>query len=363
MPRLTRDLIVIAVTTGIAATLAISFEVGEAYLGWAQSHEDLEFDEFPFVLLALASTVGAIGFWRVLQYRKEYGTWRRELESRDQSVAQLRRAYLSLEEGFAERTQELEEALALRAADTEALRRKDAALAQLDRLSAMETMVMTLAHEVNQPLTAMCSFAQGSLEILRSGSAPPEKLRDALNRILAQGRRASEILVRVRNFAERIETISVAIDIDELVTETAELLALNARHSGVELALELGSNQPTIEADPIQIQQVLVNLALNAMEAMLESGGRLTISTKVEARRYVLIAVSDTGPGIRPDLREKIFEPIFSTKPSGLGMGLAISRSIVQSFDGQLWVEENEVSGGAVFYVRLPIMGTEREDG
>lgn len=235
-------------------------------------------------------------------------------------------------------------------------RRHHNELAHFGRVSIMGEMATSLAHELNQPLTVISGCAQLALDKLRLARDDPEELRDSLKQAAEQAERANEIIRRVRNFVQKADQEREAINVNETVRDVFNLLRSDAREHGVAIRLELPDNLPTVMADPIQIQQVVVNLAHNGIEAISESASTsriLTIRTSTPGNATVEVAVHNSGKAIPPEHLEHMFDPFFTTKVGGLGMGLSISRTIVEAHGGNLWATSAPKTG-TVFHFTLP---------
>lgn len=245
---------------------------------------------------------------------------------------------------------------ARRRAEDEA-RRRSADLAHAARLSTIGELTSGIAHEINQPLTAMVNFAEACLRMLRSGSADTQKLEDALGQIAAQGQRAGHIIRHLRRLARKGESERVEIALNHLVRDLLDLVSNELRASGIALHLMLDESLPDVKCDRIQVEQVVLNLVRNAMD-VLEAGpvqGReLTIRTRAETGGIIELTVEDTGEGLGADGGERIFETFFTTKADGLGIGLPISRTIIEDHGGRLWASPRP-GGGAIFHVTLPL--------
>jgi len=244
-----------------------------------------------------------------------------------------------------------------RRAEDEARRRRDE-LAHAARLSTLGELSSGIAHEINQPLTAIVSFAEACLRMLRSSSPDPARLESALEQIAAQGERAGEITRHLRRLARKGEREHESIDINRAVRGLLELVRNELDMNEITLHLELDESLPTIRCNRIQIEQVVLNLVRNAMDAMECLGARehaLTVRTRAGTNREILLEVEDTGDGFSESNAEQLFEPFFTTKPEGLGLGLSISRTIVQDHGGRLWASHG--AAGAVLHVSLPVHG------
>jgi PAS domain S-box-containing protein len=241
--------------------------------------------------------------------------------------------------------------------ERETLRRLEAELAHANRLTTMGELTASIAHEVNQPLGAMVANAAACTRWL--AAAPPEtvKARRALESIAADGRRASEIVGRIRALVKRQAPHKERVDVNLKITQVIELTADEIRRNEIVLRTDLADGLPRVEGDRVQLQQVLVNLILNAIDAMSPIKDRpreLTIVSRRDGADAVLVEVRDAGPGIDPEHAAQVFEPFYTTKSDGLGIGLSISRSIVEAHHGNLWVEPNEPHG-AIFRFSLPV--------
>jgi signal transduction histidine kinase len=249
-------------------------------------------------------------------------------------------------------------ALASAQAEREAARlRQD--LAHIGRVSAMGELTASLAHELNQPLTAILNNAEVALQHLDASPLNLVGLREILADIVADDKRAAEVIRRLRALVRKGELAHVPLDINDVVAEVAQLVRNDVVLRKVPMTVDLASDLPGIRGDRIQLQQVVLNMVLNGLEAMLEPNGRdraLAIRTAREGDAAVMITVEDSGVGIDVDDVERLFEPLYTTKPQGLGMGLAIARTIVHAHGGQLRASNN-VSGGATFGFTLPVCG------
>ncbi len=230
-------------------------------------------------------------------------------------------------------------------------------LAHVHRLSTMGEMATGLAHELNQPLAAITSYAQGCVQRLRAKKAKPEEMLDTMDKIAAEAKRAGGIIRRVRSFARKDNPRLALIDANAAIRETADLLGAEAHRRGVAIKLNLANPLPMVMADTIQVQQTVLNLMRNGIEAMDETvpaPPQLTIRTSKNGSDAILVTVEDNGHGIPPETLEHIFDPFFTTKESGLGLGLPICRSIVEAHGGRLWAT-CDAGNGTVFKFTLPI--------
>ncbi|WP_428825545.1 ATP-binding protein [Azonexus sp. IMCC34842] len=232
-----------------------------------------------------------------------------------------------------------------------------AELARVSRFTTMGELVASIAHEVNQPLSAIVTNSQAALRWLARDTPDLDEVVAALNRVNRDASLAGDVIARIRNFLSmggiKREPVQVRRIVDDLLLMLQSVLL----ESGVQVKVRIAPGLPELQADPVQLQQVMLNLVINALDAMREQLHRdriLTISVTAEAQEGVLFSVSDTGPGISPSLEGKIFDALFSTKSNGLGMGLAISRSIIENHGGRLRLEA-AVGTGASFIFNLPL--------
>lgn len=256
---------------------------------------------------------------------------------------------------------ELEKQIAERRRAEDATRRREHELAHVWRFSTMGEMATSLAHEINQPLSAISNYARGSARRLRAPDADQERLLDAMEQIARQAERAGSIIQRVRTFLRKEEPGRAPLDVNAVLREMIDMLAPDAKAHGVEIREEFSGILPPVEGDPVQIQQVIVNLMRNGCESMscLSPAERvLSVETGVSNRNDVVIRVRDKGTGIAHDDLDRLFDPFFTTKENGLGMGLSISRSIIESHGGRLEVDSTP-GQGTLFTVKLPATNTD----
>lgn len=233
-------------------------------------------------------------------------------------------------------------------------------LVHISRLTAMGEMASTLAHELNQPLSAIANYLKGSRRLLdASTDAPATKVRDAIERAAEQALRAGQVIRRLRDFVSRGESERRVESLGKLVEEASALALVGAKERGVRVRFSIDHSVDMVLADKVQVQQVLLNLIRNAIEAMEESDRReLVLSATPEEGGMVLISIADTGPGIAEEIRNQLFQPFITTKRHGMGVGLSISRTIIESHGGRIWVEPNP-GGGAVFRLTLRTVSKE----
>jgi PAS domain S-box-containing protein len=238
----------------------------------------------------------------------------------------------------------------------EALREVQMELAHASRIATMGELTASIAHEVNQPVAAAVTNAEAALRWLSARPPNLEEVRQALARIVKDGTRAGDVIGRIRELVKKSPPRKESVDVNEAIREVIEFTRSEAVKTGVSVRTELADSLPRIEGDRVELQQVVLNLTLNAVQAMaaLADGVRdLLITTAQTESNDVLVAVNDSGPGLAPDSAERIFDPFYSTKPGGLGMGLSISRSIIEAHEGRLWVTANQ-AGGTTFHFTVP---------
>jgi two-component system sensor kinase FixL len=234
----------------------------------------------------------------------------------------------------------------------------------MSRFTALGEMASTLAHELNQPLTAAASYLNGARRLLDGGKAEDIPIiRGAIDSAAEQSLRAGQIIKRLREFVARGESDPQAENLVKLIEEASALALVGAKESGTQVSFAFDSAPEFVLVDRIQIQQVILNLMRNAMEAMEEVQKReMEVSTRWIDPETVEISVADTGPGIAPEIADKLFQPFMTTKTQGMGVGLSISRTIVEAHGGRLWAEPNP-NGGTVFRLTLKsIAGKELND-
>ncbi len=243
----------------------------------------------------------------------------------------------------------------------EEARRRQNRLTHVTRLSTLGEMAAGIAHEINQPLTAIATYAEASRRLLESGNASRTDILDTLSKTGVQARRAGEVIRRVRALARRRADERSRSDLNDLVRDVVQLAEVDARLSGVSIDVQLEEQLPMVEIDPVQIQPVLLNLIRNGLESMgpHPQDNVLVVATAATDNDTVTVSVTDHGPGVPDDVLGSIFDPFFTTKPAGTGMGLSISRTIATAHGGNL-VGVNAASGGAVFTLTLPTAVEER---
>jgi len=241
--------------------------------------------------------------------------------------------------------------------EREKLSQLEAGLAHMNRVSMMGEMAASLAHEIKQPIAAAITSANSCIEWLAHEPPNLDRARASATKIDKYGNRAAEIIDRIRSFYKKSPPQSELVDVNGIIHEMLTLLKGEANRYSIAMRTDLSAELPKIMIDRVQLQQVFMNLMLNAIEAMKDSGGELTVRSQREVSQ-LLFSVSDTGVGLPTKGVDQMFSAFFTTKPQGSGMGLAISRSIVESHGGRLWATAND-GRGAAFHFTLPTHVTE----
>jgi two-component system, LuxR family, sensor kinase FixL len=220
----------------------------------------------------------------------------------------------------------------------------------------MGQMASTMAHELNQPLTAITNYLEAGRQQLATGIGGPERISEMMEKAIAQAQRAGDVIRRLRGFVSTGETERRIQSLNRLVEEALALALVGARQRGVHTSLDLDHRLPPVFVNNVQIQQVVVNLVRNAVEATEQVEQReLTIGTRtIPGQGMAEVTVADTGPGIAPELVDRLFQPFVTTKATGMGLGLSICREIVEAHDGRL-TAASAAAGGTVFHVTLPV--------
>jgi C4-dicarboxylate-specific signal transduction histidine kinase len=330
------------ITAIILATLVLDFFFVSPVRGFTIRAADLPYMA-QFVLPALLS-----GWFT--KKRKEAETALKEardhLDAKVQErTAQLRRTNEQLQSEIAERKRA-----------EEAVHKTQADLAHLTRVMTMSELATSIAHEVNQPLAAIVTNGAAGMRWL--GAEPPnvERARDSMTRMISEGNRASEVIKRIRTLSKKASPHKSALEINEVIQDVLSLIGTELVKNRVVLTCELKADLPRVTGDRVQLQQVLLNLIMNGIEAMTDAVGRsreLVIKSDVDDRRQVQVCVRDSGTGLDTQNLEQVFEAFYTTKANGVGMGLSISRSIVEAHGGRLWATPNTESG-ASFQFTLP---------
>ena len=268
----------------------------------------------------------------------EYRETQNELRRRLLEIDQLTRRAHAAEVQNAKRTEEL---------------------AYINRFNVAGELTAAIAHELNQPLAAILTNSETAKLLLGSSAPDLEELREILTDIHRDDQRASDVIRRLRGLLMKAPFERKSNDLNEIARDTVEILSRLATSREADLGTETVLDELRVKCDRIQLQQVIINLILNAMDAMsaVPRANRKIVVTTMRVENFAEVAVSDAGPGIPPDKVKMVFEPFFSTKPEGMGVGLSIARTIVEAHEGQIWAE-NKTTSGAVFHVRLPLSGT-----
>ncbi len=288
----------------------------------------------------------------------------RDVTRRRAIEKQLRQATEVLEKRVIERTADLQTAneklqqeIAERKKMEERAQQQQAEITHVSRLSLLGEMSSGLAHELNQPLAAISNYSQGCIRRIQSGAGETESLVQAMKRITSEAKRASEIIARLRKFVRKEKLQKTCIDLNAVVLEVLDLVGFELRNHNVMANSTLADDLPDVYIDIIQIQQVLVNLIWNAIEAMDENSDCdrvLTICTQSLDIDAVEITISDNGYGIDKAIADQLFNPFFTTKEHGVGIGLSISRTIIEDHGGEITAESN-VDRGTMFKFSLPV--------
>jgi C4-dicarboxylate-specific signal transduction histidine kinase len=295
--------------------------------------------------------VGSTGRWEgELVHTKQDGTrvvvasrWAVQRDERGAPVA-----ILETNNDISERKRAEEE---LRASE-EALRNAQTELARVTRVLTVGELTASIAHEVNQPLTGVITNSQACLRWLARDEPDLEEARAAVHRIIRDGNRASQVVTRIRALLQKGATQKGWLDLNRVIDDILALAQGELRHAGVSVQTAFAEHLPPVWADRVQLQQVVLNLIVNAIEAMtlvMDRPRRLHLCTAVDGQR-IRVTVRDTGVGLQPDGLDHIFETFYTTKPHGIGMGLSISQSIIQAHGGQLWAIPNDDYGATLLF-------------
>ena len=252
--------------------------------------------------------------------------------------------------------EQLESEIAERKRAEEAVHKTQADLAHLTRVMTMSELATSIAHEVNQPLAAIVTNGSAGMRWLAADPPNIDRARESMTRVISEGNRASEVIKRIRALSKKASPHKSPIDLNEVIQEVLALIGTELLKNRVLLSCELKTNLPNVTGDRVQLQQVLLNLIMNAVEAMADVKDRprnLLIQSNVNATDDVIVSIRDSGTGVDPQHLNQVFEAFFTTKAEGVGMGLSISRSIIEAHGGRLSVIAND-GPGATFQFTLP---------
>jgi C4-dicarboxylate-specific signal transduction histidine kinase len=276
---------------------------------------------------------------------RRYGRWDIvETAALKRAKAELKGLNEELEQRVEERTNQLMHA-------SEALREAQAELAHINRVTAMGQLAASMTHEINQPLTAMITNADVGLRWLDRKPPDVEEARQALGCIIKDGKRGREVIGQIRALIKKEPPRKDDVEINKVILELIALTRGELMKNCVSVQTQLAEGLPLIQGDRVQLQQVILNLILNAVQAMsgvAEQSRELLISTEQEASGAVLVTVRDSGPGFNPESFNRLFDPFYTTKADGMGMGLSICRSIVDAHGGRIWASLTGGLGAAV---------------
>lgn len=234
-------------------------------------------------------------------------------------------------------------------------------LLHASRLSVMGQMASTMAHELNQPLTAVTNYLEAGRHLISTGAASADRIAELMEKAAAQAQRAGEVIRQLRQFVSKGDTERRTQNLNQLVEEALALGLVGARQLSVRVSLDLDHELPPVTVDPVQIQQVILNLVRNAIEAMEGVDRReLRVATR-QTGDEVEASVADTGPGIAPELADRLFQPFVTTKKAGMGLGLSICREIIEAHHGHL-TAGSRGGGGTVFSLTLPATATRPDE-
>jgi len=281
---------------------------------------------------------------------RRHGSWDVvETATLKQAKSEIKVLNEELEQRVVERTSELMKA-------SDALREAQTELAHVNRVTAMGQLAASIVHETMQPISAAVTNAHAALRSL--GTEPPDlgDAREALDRIVKAGNRASDVISRLRALSKKAPPLKDSLSINEAVLDVIALTRGEVVKNGISLRTELAEGLPRVQADRVQLQQVILNLIMNAVETMSDVPGRpreLLVSTDRDATGGVVVTVTDSGPGLNPESFDRVFEAFYTTKPRGMGMGLSICRTIVEAHGGRIWASR-ATSPGATLQFALP---------
>lgn len=281
-------------------------------------------------------------------------------KKRKEAEAALKEARDHLDAKVQKRTVELQSEIAERKRAEEAVHKTQADLAHLTRVMTMSELATSIAHEVNQPLTAIVTNGAAGMRWLAAEPPNLERARESMSRMLSEGNRASEVIKRIRALSKKASPHRTLLDINAVIQDVLALIGTELLNNRIVLTCDLRQGVPHVAGDRIQLQQVVLNLIMNSIEAMGEITHRpreLVIRSEARDHSQVLISVRDSGAGVDTKDLEQVFEAFYTTKAEGVGMGLSISRSIVEAHGGRLWASVHD-GPGATFQFTLPAAET-----
>src|SRR5712672_2829851 len=289
---------------------------------------------------------------------RRHGSWDViETAGHKQAKAEIKRLNEELEQRVVERTSQLMLA-------SEALREAQTELAHVNRVTTMGQLAASIAHEISQPLTAAVANASAGLRWLAAEPPNLAEVGDAFHRVVKAGNQAGEVIGRIRALIKKAPPRTDELDINDVIREVIALTHAEVTKNGVSLQTTLAADLPLVQGDRVQLEQVILNLIVNAVEAMrgVSEGVRdLLISTGTATSGGVLVAVQDSGPGLNPQNFDRLFDPFYTTKPNGMGMGLSICRSIVEAHGGRVWIARGPGPGLTVQFTVPVGDGPQRE--
>ncbi|HWL74620.1 MAG TPA: ATP-binding protein [Burkholderiaceae bacterium] len=237
------------------------------------------------------------------------------------------------------------------------LTKAQAELAHVSRVSTLGQLAASIAHEVNQPLAAIVMSGEACLRWLELDAPPLDRVKRGIERTIGDGRRASEVLQRLKALSRKGQVRNEPVSINEVIEDCVPLIHIELSRQDVSLELDMAKALPAVIGDRIQLQQVAINLMLNAVQAMASVTDRprkLAVRTRLEDDNQIMVAIQDSGPGVDPAIEGDLFNAFFTTKPDGMGMGLSIVNSIIQAHHGRVWATRND-QGGATFQFTIPL--------
>ncbi len=334
-------------------------EGAEELYGWKREEAIGQFaiallkSKFPMPLEDISKNLAAVGRWQgEITHTKKDGT---------EVLVASRWSLQRDEKGRPVATMVTNNDITEQKRSADALHKAEIELAHATRLTTLGELTASIAHEVNQPLAAVVTNGEAALRWLKRDVPNLGEVQNSLERMISNGRRASDVIARLRALTRKTDSIRAPLDANELIEDVLLLVDRELIARSVSLNLDLAPTPLPVEGDRVQLQQAIINLALNAVQAMSTVSDRrhaLHISTRLETteapEKIVVVEVSDNGPGIDPDVINKLFTAFYTTKPEGMGMGLSICRSIVESHGGKI-VASSELGKGATFRVQLPM--------